>query len=106
MMSAHPSSSVMVWMSPVSHQEHESLSSPTAVGSTSKTFVWGKLMHLYLSAWKFGLYSFHESLDSEETDRHLTGKADGCTRQQAAGNSSCIMTFSHFWPPCPAYVLP
>lgn len=65
-----------------------------------------RLTYFYFPAWKFGLYCFHELAGSEETTRLLARRDYGSRRQQAAGDSGCIMTFSSFWPPCPAYVLP
>ena len=41
----------------------------------------GKLMYLHLPAWKSGLYSFRELLESEGTARQLICKDGGCRRQ-------------------------
>lgn len=102
--SAHPSSSIMVQVSLVSHREAQKLHQSSCCWICFKNFL-SKQMYLYLPAWKLSLHHFHELADSEETARQSICENYGCRRQQAAGDNSCIMTFSHFWPPGPACVL-
>lgn len=99
---AHPSSSIRVQVSAVSHKEPQKPQQPCWIHS--KSFL-RKLMQSYLAAWKLGLYCFCKLVDSEETARQSVCKDYGCRRQQAMLDSGCIMIFSPSWPSCPAYVL-
>lgn len=51
-------------------------------------FFGSKMIYLYLSAWKFGLYRFHKLLDTGEASRQIISKG-------AEGDGGCLMTLSH-----------
>lgn len=80
---------------PYHTRKRESLSSPAAVEPASETF--GLSGHIStLPSWKLGLYHSRELAVYEETYRQQIQKDNGCRKQQAAGDTGCIMTFSPF----------
>lgn len=72
-----------------------------------KSFL-GKLTHLYLPAWKLGLYHFHLLGDFEETARQVLCRNagdDGCRGWHTAGKNSCRMALISSCPLCPGDVV-
>lgn len=64
--SACSSSSVMVWASPVSHQEVQKPQQSHCCSICFRSF-FGKLMFLHRPACEFSLYHLHDFADSAET---------------------------------------